>query len=323
MDAAGNYSLTAGAAFGPSSPVWTYVATPPTSFYSSEISGAERLANGNTLVCAGITGDIFEVTSAGQIVWRYVNPVTTEVLNQGDTIPVDSARPDQLMNAVFRAQKYPTSYAAFAGRSLTPSGTVERYPDWIEIRNPGASAVDLSGMYLTNDAATPTKFQIPAGVTIPAGGYLLFWADNQTSAGGRHTNFTLDAAGGTISLYDIDGITRVDTITYGAQTTNVAYGRYPNGTGPWQSMTTATPGAANVGSENEAPTDITLSASSVAEYQPAGTTVGTLTTTDPNGQHVHLQPGRRHGQRQQRRLHDQRQHAPDRRQLRLRDEELL
>jgi hypothetical protein len=148
VDAAGNYSLTAGAAFGPSSPVWTYVATPPTSFYSAEISGAERLPNGNTLICAGISGDIFEVTPAGQIVWRYVNPVTTEVLNQGDTIPVDPARPDQLLNAVFRAQKYPTSYAAFAGRSLTPSGTVERYPDWIEIRNPGASAVDLSGMGL-------------------------------------------------------------------------------------------------------------------------------------------------------------------------------
>ena len=38
-------------------------------------------------------------------------------------------------------------------------------------------------------------------------------------------------------------------VTYGAQTTDVSYGRYPNGTGDWQSMTTPTPGAANVGGD--------------------------------------------------------------------------
>ncbi|MCX5684958.1 MAG: SMP-30/gluconolactonase/LRE family protein, partial [Planctomycetota bacterium] len=281
VDASGNYTITTGSAYGPSALTWTYVASPPANFYSAEISGAERLPNGNTLICEGLTGRIFEVTPAGQIVWQYQDPVTnTGILEQGFSLPADPR--GGYMTAVFRALRYPTTYAAFTGRTLTPSGTVEVYPDWIEIRNPGASAIDMGGMYLTNDTGTPKKFQIPTGVSIPAGGYLLFWADNNTSAGSRHMNFTLDSAGGTLSLYDIDGITRIDTITYGAQTTNVSYGRNPDGTGAWQAMTAATPGAANTATGNQAPTDIALSSATVAENLPSGTTVGTLSTTDPD-----------------------------------------
>jgi len=283
VDASGNYTRTAGSAYGPSGLTWTYVASPPTSFYSAEISGAQRLPNGDTFICEGNTGRLFEVTAAGQIVWQYQNPVCdTGALEQGSSLPADANKVGGYMTAVFRAMKYPATYAAFAGRTLSPSGKIETYPDWIELRNPTAAAVDMSGMYLTNDASTPKKFQIPTGVLIPAGGYLLFWADNNTTLGSRHTNFTVSSTGGTISLYDIDGVTRVDTVTYGAQTTNVSYGRYPNGTGAWQAMTTVTPGAANAAASNQAPTDIALSTSTVAENLPAGTTVGTLSTTDPD-----------------------------------------
>ena len=125
VDLAGNYTLATGAAFGPASPVWTYTATPPTNFYSSEISGAQRLPNGNTLICEGIKGNLFEVTSAGQTVWSYMCPVTTTILTQGDAILVDAARPDQLMNAVFRVTRYPTNYAGLLGRDLTSQGTIE------------------------------------------------------------------------------------------------------------------------------------------------------------------------------------------------------
>ena len=40
-------------------------------FFSSYISGAQRLANGNTLICED--GRIFEVSTAGEVVWEYVN----------------------------------------------------------------------------------------------------------------------------------------------------------------------------------------------------------------------------------------------------------
>jgi hypothetical protein len=125
VDAAGNYTLAAGAAYGPSTNVWTYMSSPPTSFYSSEISGCQRLPNGDTLICEGVKGNLFEVTSAGQIVWRYLCPVTSTILTQGDSIPVDPTHPDQSMNAVFRVLRYGADYAGLIGRDLTPQGTLE------------------------------------------------------------------------------------------------------------------------------------------------------------------------------------------------------
>jgi hypothetical protein len=43
-------------------------------FYSDRISGAQRLPNGNTLICEGDKGRIFEVTSQNDIVWEYIYP---------------------------------------------------------------------------------------------------------------------------------------------------------------------------------------------------------------------------------------------------------
>jgi formylglycine-generating enzyme required for sulfatase activity len=127
VDAAGNYSIVSGQAFGPSSLAWTWTNSPATNFYSSEISGAYRLPNGNTIVCGGIFGDLFEVTTAGQMVWRYICPETTTILSQGSTVPSDPARPDQLMNAVFRVNRYATNYVGLLGKDLTPRGTIETY----------------------------------------------------------------------------------------------------------------------------------------------------------------------------------------------------
>ena len=125
VDASGNYSIASGAAYGPTSATWTYVATPPTSFYSAEISGAQRLPNGNTLITEGVKGNLFEVTSAGETVWRYVNPVTTTPLAQGSTVPTDPVRTDQYMNAVFRVTRYGADFPGLQGKDLTPIGSIE------------------------------------------------------------------------------------------------------------------------------------------------------------------------------------------------------
>lgn len=128
VNADGSYTLGSGAAYGPSSPVWTYVASPPTSFYSGEISGAQRLPNGNTLITSGVNGVLFEVTSAGEVVRQYVSPVTTTPLAQGAAILADANRAGQYMNAVFRVVRYAPDYPGLAGRTLTPIGTIETYP---------------------------------------------------------------------------------------------------------------------------------------------------------------------------------------------------
>jgi hypothetical protein len=74
VDAKGRYAYQPGTAYGPDQAVWSYSAPKKSDFFSMMISGAERLPNGNTLICSGANGTVFEVTPAKDIVWKYVNP---------------------------------------------------------------------------------------------------------------------------------------------------------------------------------------------------------------------------------------------------------
>jgi hypothetical protein len=74
VDDQGNYYLEPGSAYGPDNLTWTYKANPPTSFYAYYISGAERLKDGDTLICNGVSGKFFEVTPDGTNVWQWINP---------------------------------------------------------------------------------------------------------------------------------------------------------------------------------------------------------------------------------------------------------
>ncbi|HSQ58252.1 MAG TPA: aryl-sulfate sulfotransferase, partial [Gemmata sp.] len=75
VDAAGHYAYTAGEPYGPAAPMWSYSAPNKKDFYSSFISGAHRLPNGNTFICSGANGTLFEVTEKKEVVWKYLNPV--------------------------------------------------------------------------------------------------------------------------------------------------------------------------------------------------------------------------------------------------------
>jgi hypothetical protein len=72
VDERGRYVREAGDSFGPDKPTWVYTAAEKTSFYSPNISGAQRLPNGDTLICSGGRGRIFEIDPHGRIVWEYV-----------------------------------------------------------------------------------------------------------------------------------------------------------------------------------------------------------------------------------------------------------
>jgi hypothetical protein len=85
----------------PYSQVWTYQAPTPTDFYAANISGAQRLSNGNTLICDGPDGYVFEVTNDGTIVWFYQNP-------------------DADYTALFRAYKYPPEYPGLSQLDIVP-----------------------------------------------------------------------------------------------------------------------------------------------------------------------------------------------------------
>ena len=124
IGADGRYRTEPGKPYGPTKPVWHYEAKNRTDFFSSEISGAHRLPNGNTLVCAGVIGNLFEVTPAGETVWQYVNPmVRGGILAQGE-LPGKDVR-GHLFNAVFKVHRYAPDYPGLRGRDLTPKGVVE------------------------------------------------------------------------------------------------------------------------------------------------------------------------------------------------------
>jgi PKD repeat protein len=128
IDANGDYPVVAGSAFGPKDFTWTYQGTAANPMYSENISGAQRLPNGNTIICSGGTGQFLEVTPGGEIVWKYVCPVdATGPLKQGASPPSDPTHAGETMNSVFRVYKYALSYPAFAGKTLTPGDFVEKY----------------------------------------------------------------------------------------------------------------------------------------------------------------------------------------------------
>jgi len=125
------------------------------------------------------------------------------------------------------------------------------YEDWIEIHNVSDDAIDIGGMYLTDDLSIPTKWQIPEDVsfvtTIPGHGYLLIWADNDTGDAGLHANFQLNVGGEELGLFDTDGKTLIDSIIFGDQIADLSYGRYPNASTDWRFMVFPTPGGENIG----------------------------------------------------------------------------
>ena len=111
-DDAGRYVLPDADAFGPLEPAWSYTALDRVSFHSFFISGAHRLANGQTFITSGAQGRFFEVTPKGDIVWEYWPPYS-------GTFAGNRATRDNPYG-VFRATKIPLDHPALAGRDLEP-----------------------------------------------------------------------------------------------------------------------------------------------------------------------------------------------------------
>ncbi len=113
--------------------------------------------------------------------------------------------------------------------------------DWIEILNRGTTSIDLGGYHLTDDAGLPTKWQLPGGTVVPAGGTLLVWADDQVTQGPLHANFRLSASGEALALFDPSGTFLVDGVQFGPQASDVAWGRIEGLGRTWVALATPTP----------------------------------------------------------------------------------
>ncbi|MHC4518979.1 MAG: lamin tail domain-containing protein, partial [Planctomycetota bacterium] len=136
--------------------------------------------------------------------------------------------------------------ASNSGIIQDPQG---EYDDWIELHNDGRDAVDAAGMYLTDDPETPKKWRIPtndaSSTTIAPRGYLLIWADDDTTDAGLHAAFKLNAAGDRVLLFDGDGTTLIDSVEFDDQVVDVSYGRDSDAPDQWRFFGAPTPGSAN------------------------------------------------------------------------------
>lgn len=120
------------------------------------------------------------------------------------------------------------------------------FEDWVEIYNPGPEAVEMGGLFLTDDLTLTTQWTFPDTV-LEAGSFLVIWCDSDPEDGPLHSSFKLSGNGEEIGLYGrlAAGNLVIDSYTFGAQIDNVSEGRETNGGATWTSFVVPTPGASN------------------------------------------------------------------------------
>ncbi|NBP05250.1 MAG: hypothetical protein EBV15_03370, partial [Bacteroidetes bacterium] len=120
LDINSKYIIQPNKAFLPASAIERYRAADPKSFFSAVVCGSYMLKNGNLLTTDGLKGTAFESDSSGNIIWTYVNPVSSAgIKSQGE---------DAGTNTVFRYEFYPTDFSGFVGKDLTPGLELENNP---------------------------------------------------------------------------------------------------------------------------------------------------------------------------------------------------
>lgn len=121
--------------------------------------------------------------------------------------------------------------------------------DWVEIHNRSNASVDLAGYHLSDRLNNPTKWQVPldAGdsTVVPAGGYVLLYADEDGDDGWNHMNFKLNNNGEVLVLRSPDGFSLADSVHFGASQPDQSFARLPNGSGPFEPTYDLTPEECN------------------------------------------------------------------------------
>lgn len=135
-----------------------------------------------------------------------------------------------------------------ASNDVSYPGPQGDFPDYIEIYNAGTADVMLGGYYMSDVLDDPAAlYQIPStypdSVTVAAGGFIVFYANKGEASSVLNLNFKLSGDGEAIGLWD-PAMAVVETLTYTAQTTDISFGRYPDGSAEWGFMDVS-PMAAN------------------------------------------------------------------------------
>lgn len=127
------------------------------------------------------------------------------------------------------------------------------FGDWIELYNTTSNPVSLDYLNLSDNGSNISKWQFPMGKTLAPNGFLIVWADKGVPGTEMHCDFSFSGAGEQAVIGYANG-TVIDSISFPAQTADISFGRYPNGTGPFVPMPptfNSTNSLAGVGEFNE------------------------------------------------------------------------
>lgn len=122
-----------------------------------------------------------------------------------------------------------------ASNNTTVADQDGEFDDWIEFYNNSSTTIDLEGYYLSDDANDLQKWAFLPGAVIEGNSYAIVWADNDETQTGLHANFKLSAAAESIFLSNTAG-TIIDEVSFVEQTSDISFGRIPNGVGNFQIM---------------------------------------------------------------------------------------
>jgi hypothetical protein len=137
------------------------------------------------------------------------------------------------------------------------SGDVLYDNDWIELANPGALPVDLSGLLLTdNPAGAPALHTIAPLSFIAGNGFVKFIADGKPELAPTHLGFALDSEQEQIALFN--GNTQLDIVSFYPQTTDYSMGRDPTSPTGYAFYVLPTAGLANGTSDPRYPNALAL-----------------------------------------------------------------
>lgn len=190
-------------------------------------------AHGDGVSGDGIYGADIPAQPTGSWVRFYIEAVANNTPKSVAYSPI-GAEHDVYIYQVVPAVNVSTTVVInelMASNTNTVTDESGAFEDWIELYNTTGSDIDLTGYYLTDNPTNPDKWQFADGTTIPAGGYFIIWADEDSSVDPTdHCNFKLSKDGEEILLLNAN-LEIIDQVSFGAQQSDLSYSRSPNGTG--------------------------------------------------------------------------------------------
>jgi len=131
-----------------------------------------------------------------------------------------------------------------ASNAMTVDDGSGDYPDWIELHSLSDQDQSLLDHFLSDDVEDRYKHRVEEDLVLPAGGFLLLWADAQPGLGAEHLSFSLARDGEAVGLYGPSG-EAIDAVVYEPQATDFSAARVPDGGEEWEITYFPTPGWSN------------------------------------------------------------------------------